>query len=84
MPDAPADMFAPFYPARDYMIPAWLSCLYWAVGDADMMDAYRTATGDNWRPSGGLNAMVDAATGADRAFFLRFAGWFNTNVWGPE
>lgn len=52
----------------DYMAPAWASCMQWAIGEPDILAAYRAETGDRWEPGKtGLDRMIDKACGADRA-----------------
>jgi hypothetical protein len=68
----------------DYMIPAWLGCIAWALGDPDIMAAFRAETGNQWTPPGNaIDRMVDDATGAGEAFVRQFVGWVNEKVWGP-
>lgn len=67
-----------------YMAPAWLGCIHWAVGNDEIMAAFRAETGNAWVPaSDGLGRLIDEATGADVAFFTAFVQWVNVNVWGP-
>jgi hypothetical protein len=67
-----------------YMAPAWLGCMHWAIGDADVIQAFRDETGNYWTPAkNNLDAMIDQATNADRAFVEAFIRWANVNVWGP-
>ena len=63
----------------DYMADAWVGCMSWAITADDSLAAFRAETGNNWTPGkAGIEAMVDKATGADRAFIA----WANVNVWG--
>lgn len=81
MPDAP---IRPPADTPEYMWPAWAGCLRWAVGEADIMAAFRAETGIRWQPGrSGIDRMIDEATGADRKFLVAFVEWFNANVWGP-
>jgi len=67
-----------------YMTDAWLSCVHWALSTPEIVAAFRHETGNTWQPgASGLDRMIDAATGADRAFLESFIQWVNVNVWGP-
>lgn len=67
-----------------YMTPAWLGCVSFALGNSDVVAAFRAETGNAWTPGhSGLERMIDAATGADQAFMEQFIRWVNVNVWGP-
>jgi hypothetical protein len=68
----------------DFMAPAWLGCIQWAIGKPEIVATFRNETGNNWNPGRtGLDRMIDQATGADRAFIEAFIKWANVNVWGP-
>jgi hypothetical protein len=69
-----------------YMLPDFMGCVYWALGDAKTLGAYRKATGDNWTPpKTPAEKMIDQATGADTAFLQRFSDWVEQNLFGrPE
>lgn len=70
--------------APDYMAAAWLGCVSWAASNTDILQAFRDETGNRWvPPRSGLEAMIDAATGADWQFIKSFIEWVNVNVWGP-
>lgn len=77
-------IFADSMPTDPLMQPAWLGCLHWAIGEPEIVAAFRAETGHQWRPAGGLAGMIDAATGADRAFLEAFARWMTVNIWGEE
>ena len=67
-----------------YMLPAWIGCINFASTQPDIVEAFRTETGNNWTPGkSGLERMIDKATGADWEFVKAFVLWANTNVWGP-
>jgi hypothetical protein len=67
----------------DSMVDAWLGCISWAVGNAEVVEAFRADTGVQWRPGRtGLERMIDEATGADRKFIEAFIVWVNENLWG--
>lgn len=75
----------PLMPADtpDYMAPAWIGCIHWAIGDADILAAFRAETGNTWTPArNGLDMMIDQATVVDRKFIEQFIQWVNINIWG--
>ncbi|MBS0343805.1 MAG: hypothetical protein JSS56_25145 [Proteobacteria bacterium] len=66
------------------MTPAWLGCIHYALGNNEMLAAFRAETGNNWTPGRtGFDRMIDEATGAERAFLEQFIRWANVAVWGP-
>ena len=66
-----------------YMYPAFIGCVRWALGEPEIMDAYRRETGDNWMPPAILiDKLIDEAAGADFAFCQRFSDWVEENVFG--
>lgn len=68
----------------EYMTPAWLGCVSWAIGKPEIVEAFRAETGNRWRPSPSpFDQMIDQATGADRDFIEAFIRWVNVNIWGP-
>ena len=73
----------------DFMAPAWAACLRWAIGEAQVRADFEAATGHRWSHSAtampmasALEAMIDSATGHDKAYVEAFIAWFNENVWG--
>lgn len=67
----------------EYMWPAWVSCLHWASGKREVVDAFERDTGLHWTPPNNtIDAAIDRATGADRHLFEQFIQWFNENIWG--
>ncbi len=67
------------------MVQAWVDCLMWAIGQKDIIDAFRSDTGIMWRPaSNPIHKMIDDATGAEGEFVKRFTEWFNESVWGDS
>ena len=72
-------------PADPLMRLAWCDCLMWAIGEEAIVATFRAETCNKWTPArGGLDKLIDAATGADVNFIRQFAQWFNENVWGPD
>lgn len=68
----------------EYMAPAWLGCIHFALGEPEIVAAFRAATGNLWKPGrNGLDKAIDEATGADWEFIKAFVIWANANVWGP-
>lgn len=69
----------------DFMAHAWVDALRWAIGEEKVLADFRKATGNAWTPpKTPIDAMVDSASGADKAFIEAFVAWFNENVWGNE
>lgn len=67
----------------EYMYDAWYSCVHWALGEPEIMAAFRQDTGIMWEPGKtGIEKMIDRATGADRKFVVSFVAWVNENIWG--
>jgi len=68
------------------MYGAFVGCVRWALGEPEIMARYREESRDNFEIGvTGLERMVDAATGADLAFFQRFSDWVEVNLFGtPE
>jgi hypothetical protein len=66
------------------MLPAWLGCIHWAIGEPGILKAFKADTGLVWRPAGNaIDQMIDDATGATAGFLRAFIQWVNVNVWGP-
>ena len=55
----------------DYMAPAWVSCMSWAIRHDEIRRAFEAETG------------IDAATGRGNAYVAAFIEWANANIWGP-
>lgn len=67
----------------EYMMPAWLGCLSWALGNPEILAAFRAETGRKWTPGmTPLDRMIDESTGVDREFIEAFVVWVNENIWG--
>ena len=68
----------------EYMTPAWLGCISWAIGNEDLIAAFREDTGITWKPGHTpIDRMIDEATKCDEHFAEAFVRWVNVNVWGP-
>jgi hypothetical protein len=68
----------------EYMTPAWLGCIHWAIGTPEIVDAFRRESGMAWTPArNGLDRMIDEATGVEKRFIEAFIEWANANIWGP-
>ena len=67
----------------DYMTPAWLGCLRWALSEPEIVAQFREETGNQWTPGRTpIESMIDDATGVAHDFIVSFIVWFNINVWG--
>ena len=67
----------------DYMFPAWLGCMEFALGEASIRACFEKDTGLKWRPpENGLDAAIDKATGYGENYVARFIEWANVNVLG--
>lgn len=68
----------------EYMTPAWIGCIHWALGEPGILEAFREDTGILWKPGrSGFERMIDQATGAERGFLEAFIKWVNVEIWGP-
>ena len=68
----------------EFMMEAWLGCLHWAIGEPEILAAFKRDTGLSYSaPRCGLDAMIDQATGVQEKIIAAFIPWFNENVWGP-
>ena len=68
----------------EYMQPAWLGALDFALSQDGIVAAFREDTGNQWHPGKtGIDRAIDKATGAEEQFLREFVEWFNVNVWGP-
>lgn len=71
-------------PSDPLMALAWRDALAWAASEPEAIAAFTEATGVRWTPAPTpLDRMIDDATGANEAVFVRFVEWFNDIVWGP-
>jgi hypothetical protein len=65
------------------MYPAFIGCVRWALGEAEILKRYRDETGDRYELGrSGIEGMVDQAAGADFAFFQRFSDWVEREIFG--
>lgn len=70
-------------PTDPLMHGAWVGGLHHALGNPEILAAFRAETGNRWTPGRTpIETMIDEATGADRAFIMAFARWFNEHAWG--
>ena len=68
----------------EYMMPAWVAAIRWALAQKWVLATYRTDTGDQYKPARSpIDQMIDEATGREEAFMISFVKWFNVNIWGP-
>jgi hypothetical protein len=67
----------------DYMFPAWIGCVHFAIGNDAIVKQFRNDTGMTWEPgASGLDQMIDDATDAPWKFVKEFVEWVNLNLWG--
>ena len=67
----------------DYMTPAWIGCLRWALSEPEIVAQFREETGNQWTPGRTpIESMIDDSTGVAHDFIVSFVVWFNFNVWG--
>lgn len=66
-----------------FMYPAWFSCLMWSIGNTECVQAFTRQTGIP-APScrGGIESMIDKATGLEEKFVHAYAEWFHKTIWG--
>jgi len=82
MPDKPPIGPPPDTP--EYMYDAWVSCMHWALGEPEIVEAFRRDTGMMWTPGKtGIDQLIDRSTGADYHFISAFVAWANEHIWGP-
>ena len=67
----------------EFIYPAWLGAVSWALRTPSIVGEYRENTGDQWMPSKSpIERMIDEATDREWVFVESFTGWFNQNIWG--
>ncbi len=72
-------------PTDRLLIPAWASCLQWAIGEKAILDQFLAETGIKWTPPRTvIERMIDEASGADFDVVRTFVIWFNANIWDGE
>ena len=77
------DLLAEFAPAHWLMREAWLGSVNWAIGEPEILAAFRAETSCTWEPGRTpIERMVDDATGRGRDFIRQFMTWHNRAVWG--
>jgi hypothetical protein len=70
-------------PVDPIMQAAWIGSVRYALGQADIIAAFRKDTGEMWEiANSSIECMIDEATGADRDFLRKFVIWHNENLWG--
>lgn len=66
-----------------YMAPAFYGCVHWALGNDEVMAAYRLETGDQWTPgTKPIDRMIDRAVGVDFDFMQSFVNWCERTIFG--
>ncbi len=82
MPDDPKDL-SDLMPKHPIMVGAWVGSLEFLLSRDDMMDQFRSDTGQTWKPSNiPIARMIDDAVGLPLRFFRALAVWHNEHVWG--
>lgn len=67
----------------DYMAPAWVGCMQWAIGKPEIRAAFEAETGHHYSPpQSPIDRMIDQATSHGSAYVKAFVLWANENVWG--
>jgi hypothetical protein len=67
----------------EYALPAWASCLRWALGEESIRKAFEADTGIRYCPARcALDLLIHDATGWREEYVKKFIAWFNENVWG--
>jgi len=67
------------------MFDAWAGCVMWAIGNPEVREEFRKATGYDLSllvNRSGLDAMIDAATGHQKTVLAAFCDFVTTNMWG--
>ena len=85
--DAPPELLALRPDTADgLMVGAYLAFLKWAASEPDVCARFEVDTGMKPPPKAmnGMEAMIDAATGADGAYGVAFIVWATKNMWGEE
>lgn len=62
---------------------AFASCVRWAHGDAETRELFEQETGRRF-PKGGLDQLIDEATGNDEELAGAFVGWVAERLWGGD
>ena len=67
----------------DYLIPAWVAFIQYAISDEAIVNQYYTDTGDFYvAPTNVIDTLIDQATGRDKQFLESFITWVNKRLWG--
>lgn len=67
------------------MLDAWVGLLHFAIGRPEVRQRFKEETGndlDDFLGRSALDALIDQATGRDRAAFVAFCDWVTVNMWG--
>lgn len=77
------DLIQECLPEHDhYMAPAWLGLIRYASGQAQILEQFEKDTGMKFRFPGGIEGMIDKATGYQEDMIFKFAHWVTKNLWG--
>lgn len=70
-------------PPDELMRAAWVSALMWAAGNPEVQEQFVADTGIKLVAArSAIDLMIDQATGYQEEVVLKFAAWFNRNMWG--
>ena len=68
----------------EYMTPAWLGCIEWAIKRPGIVAQFRAETSNAWMPGvSPVDRLIDKSTDAEWEFIKAFVEWANVNIWGP-
>ena len=70
---------------EDYMVGAWLSLVAVTAEQPGALEEFKADSGFDLLTvlrAKGLAAMIESATGHDRAVIVAFCDWVTKNVWG--
>lgn len=67
------------------MLDAWVGLLHFAIGRPEVRQRFKEETGndlDDFLGRSALDALIDQATGRDRAMMVAFCDWVTVTYWG--
>lgn len=76
-----------FFYGDGVMEGMWIGLLVWAATKNEIVTSFKEETGldlPNMINSRGINAMIDKATGYDRAVVVAWADFVTKHLWGEE
>jgi len=79
------DLITECLPEKDhYMAGAYLGLLSWAAREEKIIEAFEKDTGISLEIKGGIEGMIDKATGYQEDLVFKFAHWVTANLWGDS